>query len=44
MSEEDDIDTPDDVVNYKACGHYVNMYLEDGITVIGKFYVSGNEP
>lgn len=43
MSETDGVDSPEDVVNYKACGHYVNMYLEDGVTVIGKFYVSGNE-
>lgn len=43
MSETDGVDAPEDVVNYKACGRYVNMYLEDGVTVIGKFYVSGNE-
>ena len=31
--------SPNDAANYASEGHYINMYLEDGKTVIGQFWI-----
>ena len=34
------ITNPEEAANYVPHSHYINMYLEDGITVIGQFLIS----
>ena len=34
------INIPEEAASYTPQDSYINMYLEDGITVVGKFFVS----
>lgn len=34
------VSNPADAANYTPHSHYINMYLEDGTTVIGQFLIS----
>lgn len=35
------IRTPNEAANYTSHDHYINMYLDDGTTVIGQFLIDG---